>query len=315
MIGYWRIIWYGIQGFRRNIWLSIIAIITMTLTITTITVFVMADMVAAKQYQEFNNKVDYSIFLKDSATEMDVSSFVSQLKSRPEVSRVNYLTKDDVRTKFNLSLGAVPEIQGIVTPDNNPLPRQIDVKFGDPKDMESFHKFVSNERFNLLVDSTTYKRNKGAIDNYLRITNLIKVSGIFFTSFFILIALMVIFNTIRLTIFARREEIEVMRLVGATRGYIRGPFLIEGVLFGLLGALFSGLLLWVTLTQLGSVFRDSSLSDLSLIVQMLQSSLGSLVDKSSFDSLFTTLVSVQVLVGIVLGILCSTLAVKRYLRD
>jgi cell division transport system permease protein len=311
-----RIFSYGIQGFRRNIWLSVIAIITMTLTITTITVFSLANIVASKKYQEFNEKIDYNIFLRDAASEADVTNFKDQVSSRPEVENSIYLNKDQVRERFNGFFGQVDALKGIITDENNPLPREIDVKFKDPGQIDLFDEFVRQERFGSLIEKTSYQDNKNLISTYLRLTNFLKVFGISFTVFFLLIAILVILNTIRLAIYSRREEIEIMRLVGATRGFIRGPFLVEGVLFGLIGALISGLLAWAFLLQLKSLLESSfSTQSANFITDLFGGSLGGITNASGFNTLFAQLFAIQIAIGLALGVACSFIAIRRYLKE
>lgn len=316
MISIWRILIYGIQGFRRNIWLSVIAIITMTLTLTTITVFLLGDLVATRQYQEFNKKIDYIIFLRDSAPDADVDALVQQVAARSEVSSSIFQSKEDIRKKFEARFQSVEALKGIVTSENNPLPREIDVKFKDPRQIDTFDSFIRDPRYEEIIESTSYQNNKSAIDNYVRSTNVLKVFGLFFTGFFVLISLIVILNTIRLAIFSRRDEIEIMRLVGATRSYIRGPFLVEGILFGVLGALLSAVLFWGLLRQLQIVLQDSiRFGTSNFINDLFSSSLGSITNASGFNTVFSQLVGIQLVVGVALGIFCSFVAARRYLRE
>ena len=313
-----RILLYGIQGFRRNIWLSVIAIITMVLTLTTITVFAIGDVVVTKEYQQINGKIDYIVFLQDSASDADVSNLITQIDDRPEVTASKLLGKDQVRQAFEENTQSLESLKGIVTADNNPLPREIDIKFHDPQQIDTFDRFVNQPRFSQVIENTSYQynKNKGAIDNYLRTANFLKIFGLFFTGFFVFISILVILNTIRLTIFSRREEIEIMRLVGATYSYIRGPFLVEGMLFGLLGALFSGMLFWGLLHQLQEVLLDSvRYGTTNVINDLFSTSLGTIVSNSGFNTLFLQMLALQILIGVLLGTLCSALAARRYLRE
>jgi len=316
MISLFRILRYGVQGFRRNIWLSVIAIITMTLTLITITIFGLGDLVARNEYQRFNQRIDYSIYLRDEASDADVQSFDAQLKQRYEVADSTYYDKAAVRTKFDERFGKVDGLKDIVTDDNNPLPREIDVRFRDPKDISSFDNFVQQAQYKQIVQTTSYQDNSTEIDTYLHSTNVLRIFGLFFTGFFILIAVLVILNTIRLAIFARREEIEVMRLVGATSGYIRGPFLVEGLLFGLLGALISAIMFWALLHQAQLILQDSlRLGTASYLSDLLSASFGTITSTTGFDSLFLLLLGMQVIIGVLLGVGCSFVAARRYLHE
>lgn len=311
-----RILRYGIQGFRRNIWLSIIAIITMTLTITTITIFALTNVVANHKYEEFNNKIDYNIFIQDKASDADVTQLRTQIDHRPEVSSSDYISKEQAKDRFDSYFGNVDALRGIITADNNPLPREIDVKFTDPKSIDQFNTFITQDRFSQVIERTSYQDNHDLIANYVRLTNFFRIFALSFTIFFLFIAILVILNTIRLAIFARREEVEIMRLVGATSGYIRGPFLVEGALFGVIGALVSGLLAWVFLGQIRKLLEITYTSkSTNFMSDLFGSSLGGITSSGSFNSLLSELLVFQIIVGLILGMVCSFLAVRRYLKE
>jgi cell division transport system permease protein len=315
-MSFFRILRYGIQGFRRNIWLSVIAIITMTMTITTVVVFVAGNVVAAKKYQEFNDKLDYFIFIKDEASDADVQQLRSQIEGRSEVIRVTYLDKDAALKNFEENFGTDDSLKGAVSKDDNPLPREIDVKFKDPSTIDQFDQFIKQDRFQQLVEFTSYHENGKAINAYVSFTNFFRVFGLGFTIFFIMIALLVILNTVRLAIYSRREEVEIMRLVGATRGYIRGPFLIEGMLFGLLGALFSAVVGWIFLRLLQTVLaRSYSAQTANLVTDLFGSSFANITTIHGFNSVFAQLFLLQVATGLVLGVACSYAAIRRYLKE
>jgi cell division transport system permease protein len=314
----WRILKYGVQGFRRNIWLSVIAVITMSLTLAMISIFFVGDIVATKQYQELNQKIDYVVFLNDSASDADVTLLRDQINDQPEVQSSVYYSKNQVRLKFENEFGQVSAFKGIITSENNPLPREIDVKFFNPQQIDIFDKFVNQARFSQIVENTSYsyQANHVSIENYVHTTNMLKIFGLFLTGFFVIIAVLVILNTIRMAIYSRREEIEIMRLVGATHSYIRGPFLVEGVFFGLIGAAITALMSWILLHQLQKVLADSlKFGTTNFINDLFGSSLNMITKVSGFNSFFSQLAIMQIVVGILLGVSCSYLAARRYLKE
>ena len=311
-----RILAYGAQGFRRNLWLSVVAIITMTMTLLTITTFTVGDIVATKKYQEFSqDKIDYTVFVKDSASQADIDMFFNQVKAQPEVQSAVVESKDDARAKFDQIFSDKPILRGIITSDNNPLPRAVTAHFKDPNSIPVFNEFVKQDRFQGVVDDTSYQNNANSIENYLHLTNVLRLFGLFFTVFFILIAVLVILNTIRLAIFSRRTEIEVMRLVGATQGYIRGPFLIEGLLFGIISALIASLLTGTILSQLDKLIAQSSATGLTNDITQLFVSGLQVGNASSLSGLLVYLFIIQLVAGLVLGSVCSVLAIRRYLKE
>ena len=312
--GFGRILLYGIQGFRRNIWLSAIAIITMVLTILTITTFTLGDVAATQTYKSYNNKLDYIIFIQDTAPDADVQLLRQQIAARPEVVETQYISKEQALVQYQKFFSDDPDLRDAFTAKDNELPREITAKFSDPSQIDVFNQFVTQDRFKQIILKTSYTKNRGIINNYIHFTTFLRIFGITFTVFFLLIAIVIILNTIRLTIFSRREEIEVMRLVGATRGFIRGPFLVEGILFGVLGALLATLLTWFFLFQVQGLLTAGLGAD-SVVAAYFRSSLGQLTNQADFNHLFTQLTLLQLLVGVGLGASCSFMAIRRYLKE
>lgn len=314
-LNFLRILRYGVRGFRRNVWLAVIAIVTMTMTLMTFTVFAMGNLVAKQQYAEFNKKIDYLIFIRDEASDADVALLTTQIGGRPEVKAVTFITKEEARQRFDEDFADVPELKGIITEDRNPLLREIGVQFNDITQIKGFDEFVRQDRFKELIFATSYQENRQNIDNYLRVTNFLKVLGVSFTAVYTLIAFIVILNTIRLTIHSRREEVEVMRLVGASPGFIRGPFIVEGVIYGVVGALVAAFLTWAILIQLQSLVAQSfALGNSNVLTQIFGDSLG-LRHSGSVANLLSYLFVLQLGVGAVLGVICSGIAVRRYLKE
>jgi cell division transport system permease protein len=316
MNSFWRVIWFGVQGFRRNIWLSLVAVFTMSLMLTAITVFLLANLAARQAYKDFNNKIDYIIFLKDTASDADIEVLQQQVKLRPEVNTFHYSDKAEVMKNFETIFKNDESLRGVITPENNPLPREISITFSEVSKIKAFNEFVLDPRFSQVIEKTSYRDNEKLIENYLSFTRYVQLFGMTLTIFFVMVAVIVILNTIRLAIYARREEIEIMRLVGATWQYIRGPFLIEGVLYGLLGALFSAVAIWTLLYQLlqlaGSEGSLVGVSSFNMVSYYARSLLGS---KEALDTLFNQLVLFQILLGVGLGVVCSAYGVRRYLKE
>lgn len=312
---FWRIILYGASGFKRNIWLSVIAIVTMTMTLMTITIFALANLVAVQQKAEFDSHIDYVIFLKDTASDADVSVLTSQIRARNEVDEVAFADKDEARELFERFYNSNPELQGIITDDHNPLPRQITVTFTNVQQISSFNDFVIQDRFKPLIFSTSYNDNQQRIDYYLDSTNFMRIIGIVFAIFFILVAVMVLLNTIRLAIYSRRTEVEIMRLVGASPGFIRGPFIFEGILYAVISTLAATILSWVTLSQLQVlVSRSYSVGIENALTVTFGPTLAT-ADTSAITRLVTYGFFLQLLTAVTLGVVCSVIAIRRYLQE
>lgn len=310
-----RVVFYGLQGFRRNIWLSLISVVTMTLVLMTISIFAMGNLIAKEQYRAFSDKIDYLVFIRDEASDADIQLFMTQVEGRTEVRSAIYVSKEDARSRFESEFADVSDLRGLISAESNPLPRSVEVKFTDVQKINEFDHFANEDKFKSIVFTTSYKDNRASIDNYLRVVNFIRVVGLVFSGTFIFVALIVILNTIRLAIHARRGEVEVMRLVGASPWFIRWPFVVEGALYGLLGAVTTAFLTWLMLSQAESLVRTSfSLGDSNVIALMFGTYLGLGVSTSvgGFVSYFSV---IQLGVGVMLGVACSWIAVRRYLKE
>jgi len=316
MQAFLRILGYGTQGFRRNIWLSVIAIITMTMTLLILTCFALGDSIATKKYQEFSRQnIDYAIFIRDAASDIDISQLRTQIEGRPEVSSIEYIDKEAARARFEKLFGDDPELKGVISSDSNPLPRELTVKFVDPKFIDAFNTFIRQDRFVEVVEKTSYQRNQAVIDNYLHTTKFLKVIGLSMSLFFVIVAVLVILNTIRLTIYSRRTEIEVMRFVGATQSFIRGPFLVEGVLFALISAVAAAFLTWFVLNQLeGLIEQTFRAGNANVLTELFADTLRS-GGGSSIGVVLARLFFLQLGAGLVLGVGCSIVAIRRYLKE
>ncbi len=309
-----RIIIFGIRAFRRNFLLSIVAIITLTATLLTLSLFVLADGMARQQYSESDKKINYIIFLEDSATDQDLEVLTNEIKARPEVKEVMLHDKAEVRERFEKLFSDLPKLSGIITDSSNPLPREIEVTFTTPQSISSFDELAKKEQYKKAIERTSYQDNKSQIDYYLQRTKFVRTLGASFAVFYLLVAVIVVFNTLRLTIHSRRDEVEIMRLVGASPGFIRGPFLIEGMLYGVLSSLLAALVSWPILGQLQALAQQSIAGDQNTFIALFGASFAA-GNAESTVGLLTYLFVLQITAGLILGVFCSFAAVRRYLKE
>jgi cell division transport system permease protein len=309
-----RVLLYGSQGFRRNFWLSIIAIMTMVTTLITISMVVLTSVAAQQQYKELNKKIDYTIFIKDSVSLEDLEIMVAKIERRAEVDTVTLRSKDDARKRFQELFPDNPELTTAITDSNNPLPREVTVTFREPQKVPEFNTFVKDTQKELILE-TSYKDTELSINRYIRGVEFFSRVGIAFALFYLLTAVLVLMNTVRLTIHSRRAEVEVMRLVGGSPAYIRGPFIVEGVLYGIIGALITGLLSWLVLMQIDALVSESFAAGASDAFRDLFGTILGPNRQGGVGVLLGLLFGVQLAVGILLGGLCAWVGVRRYLRE
>ncbi len=296
-----RITKLGLTNFWRNRWLSLASTLVMTLTLLIITLFVVMTIVIGKTTDRIKAKMDISVYFKDSATTEEISDLQETLAARSDIKEVKYISKEEALQIWNERQKNL-RIKELITEEENPLPRSLAIKAQDPSQLDDVADFLAAEKNTPIIHQISYEENKQIIDKLLAITAFIKQMGGIFSGVFILISILVILNTIRLAIFSRREEIEIMRLVGASDRFIRVPFVVEGVLYGFLACILAMLLMWM------GIFA---------VTPLVNRYLGEAVTtgmQSFFVSHLAWIFLLQFFVGIIVGIFSSLFSIRRYLK-
>ena len=279
------------QGFWRNAVMSIAATATMVLMLLLLAGFwiIQTGLLAGLQFTE--QKVEVVAYLQTNATDNQVESLQNDLRAMPEVAAVAYVSRDEALERFRVSMQAQGREDLTRYLDANPLYASLEVKLVDPSRV----RIVGDA---LRADPSV--RNviniEDLVERVLTVTNLLRTAGTVLLVIVGVIALFIIINTIRLAVLARAEEIEVMRLVGASDAFIRWPFVFEGAFVGLLASL-------ATLAILATVANPLSafMADFFRVLPL------------QFGSLTRDLVALVMGAGIGLGILGSWLSVRTYL--
>ncbi|HSW36939.1 MAG TPA: permease-like cell division protein FtsX [Candidatus Saccharimonadales bacterium] len=302
----WRIIHTGIVNFIRNATLAIAAMAVMVITLTIVLFSLIANAAFRNTIQQITDKIDVSVFLQDSVSEADAKHLVTQLQKLPNVKGVQYLNKQQVQDNY---IKQNNDNQGLIAATvevGNPYPATIHIKPRDLNKIQDIKTFLTKpEIAKLQTDrSPSYNgKRKEAIDNITHAANILQRMGVIAVGVFAVVSALIIFNTIQMAIFNRRDEITIMRLLGASTWYIRGPFVVESIIYGILSAVISILLI-------NSVFLASS--------SALQASSLGLLDISYantyFGGHFWGLLTLQLAVGIVIGAVSSIIATRRYLK-
>jgi len=300
MTGFKRIIKWGFKNFARNAWLSTATVSIMTLTLLVITVLLMVNVVANVVLDNLENKIDISVYFKLETQEADILEVKSQLEELAEVESVDYTSQEEALIDFKERHKDNPVLlQSLEELDTNPLEASLNIKAGETSQYASINQFLESVSYQEIIDKVNYMQNKEVIEKLSKIITDIKTGGLGLTFLLALIVFLVTFNAIRLAIYSSREEINVMRLVGASNRFIRGPFIIEGILYGVIAAV-------VTLLILYPVFYFISPKVSSFL---------------PIDSIFSyfkvnllAFLALLLVVGIVLGSFSSYVAVRKYLK-
>jgi len=305
MITFWRIIKAALTNFWRNSFLSIAATLVLSITLFTISVFVSLTLIGNATIKSVNARIDVIAYFKDEVSEDDIQTIEVELKKMPEVTAVEYVSKEKALDKF---LGRTKDerLKKIVQERENPLPRSLGIKVKNPEDTKMLADYFSQDEVAAKVYRLRF--NKEVIDKLIEYTSIFKKGGLMLVAIFIIISIFLVFNTIRLTIYARKDEIEIMKLVGATVSYIRWPFLVEGMLFGLISAVISsGIIL------LGSKYLVFSGFVTPTSFSEFLHFLGPEASKYFAGNAFK-IVLYQAIIGIFLSVTCSYIATWKYLK-
>ncbi|UTT43811.1 permease-like cell division protein FtsX [Exiguobacterium aurantiacum] len=287
----------GFKGTLRNGWMTFAAISAVTITLLLVGVFALVMFNVNEISENVENDVEIQVFVTRTAEEANVEKLGENLEQIPGVASVTFSSKEDELENFRNQLGEDANAYGTVEKDN-PLHDRYIVKASDPLNTETVADAVQSLDN---VDKVTYGQDY--IDKMFAFFNGIRIGGLVLIVGLTLMAMFLISNTIKMTIFSRRREIEIMRLVGAKNSFIRWPFFIEGLLLGVLGALIP-----IAVIYFG---YDVAYSALQPSLDQLNSDIFKLID----PSVLTTQVSLVLLaLGAFIGIWGSTTSLGRFLK-
>jgi cell division transport system permease protein len=223
----------AVQGFWRNPVMSLASTFTVGLMLLLFAFFLATDRGLQAAVDVLESKVELAVFLEDDAKVSDVLALRTHIEADPAVSRVDYVTKDQAMARLVDIASRQKDIQ-IVDISTNPLPASLEIKLANAQDAARVAAALRAEIGNGVVYEVV--DNPSVVDKLLTITRFLSIGGLAILAMMLVVALFVIVNTIRIAVHARRDEIEIMKLVGATDWFVRWPFVLEGMLVGALGA-------------------------------------------------------------------------------
>ena len=293
----------SLTGFKRNLSTALGSIITIFLSLLIIGIFCICGVIINNVVTSVENQVSITAYVADDASEQDIHAVEQYIQELPGVESVDFTTKDQALENFTNSMTSNPDIVAQLDGEN-PLPASIDVNLSEAQSVSDIaNRILENETFVKICDnpddpSDSLQYGQKTVDKLFSLTNAIRYIGIGLIVVLVLIAFIFINNTIRLAILARRKEIAIMRLVGASNGFIRGPFLMEGALHAIIGALLA-----IGVIELIRLF---ALPRITAALPWLPIN----VDPVTFVLIYVTLLCA----GLVIGLLGSVFAMRRYLK-
>lgn len=304
-ITFGRIIKTGTVNFVRNAWLAIAAIAVMVVTLTIVLFSWLTTETFNHTITQITDRIDISVYVADETTEEELASFMGGLQALPNVESLQYYDKEAALERYMEQNAENPELLQAITQTENPLPATIQIVPRDLNMIEEIKTYLDQKEIKALQsDPPSYSGDrKEAIDNITHATNILQRVGIAAVAVFALVSVLIIFNTIQMAIFNRRDELSIMRLLGASTWYIRGPFVVEAVMYGIISALLSVALIYFMFAVSSSTLQASSLGLLDISYS-----------NQYFDDRFWWLLTAQLGVGILIGAASSIIATKRYLK-
>lgn len=291
---------------RRNLGTTVGGIITLFLSLFMVGISIMFSTMISNVTTSFEEEVNIRLYISDDAKDKQIDALTQYLESMQteegNVASVTFMDKDAVLEEFKQQTSSNTDIVDQL--DGNPLPRTYVIELKDTQRVEeTANNILANETFTKIADnpdnpSDSVKYGQGTVERLFLVVNLIRVACIAAIVLLVFISLVFLNNTIRLAITARRKEISIMRLVGASNGFIRGPFVMEGILQALVGAVLAIICI--------SIIRSTAMPHLETMVTFLPLSVDS--------SVYTMIYIILVVAGVVVGALGSIWAMRKYLK-
>ena len=296
-----RIIKFAINDFSRNKGISIAAIFVLVVTIMLVTGLIFFQGIAGYLTSQLQDKIDITAYFKEGTSEQDILNVKDQiLKMSPNIRNVEYVSKDQAIASFNQKHGDNPVLsKALQEVGDNPLLPSLNISTnGDPAQYAEISNILQTSDFSKLINGVDFSQKKDIIEKVYSITKNINTFGLVLGVILIIVAILVVFNTVKLAIDNSKEEISTMRVVGASNWFIRGPFIIQGIIYGIFAFLICFLL-----SGLAAYFLSSKISVVLPGFDMF----------GYFLTNWWIFVLIQLGFGIGVGAVSSFIVVRKYL--
>ena len=305
MLTFWRMVRYGVANFSRNAWLTIAATAVMTITLLIIFVTGVSRQVLLDSVEDLQRKVDMSIYLKGTTPDNEAEKIANSLRTLSNVDQVTYISAAQARADFAEQNKSNPKLLEALNNATNKFFGTLRIALKNINDTSQLDEFVKTD--------TTVKKymdpdrapsfagtRRSAIKNLASSIDFAQKVGIGASILFVAISSLIVFNTIRMAIFNRKDEIEMMKLIGANKGFIRGPFVVEAMVYGFVAG--------VLATLLGMIILQLAKPGLLSAGVAVQPTI-------DFLAAYIPFVTVgMVVLGALVGAVSSLLATRRYLK-
>ena len=303
LLTFWRIIKYGANSFRRNAWLSVAATAVMTVTLVIIFGSLLMRMAITNTVDSLTEKIGVSVYLKQDVSDEDVAKMKKSIESLSSVKKVEYTSASQTRDNFAKKKAGEDAYRQALIEASNEFFASFSITLVDIGNTSELKNLVDTDKTiqaNLHESKEPTYESSRTIETLANAFSVVEKVGLAAAILFVLISSLIIFNTIRMTIFNRREEIYMMKLIGANRGFIRGPFLVESVISGILASIFVSIIGYTVV-----FFSRTKIESWGI----------------SLDDIITDWVSyaliifpILMIIGALIGMISSWVATRKYLK-
>ncbi|MCF6276572.1 MAG: permease-like cell division protein FtsX [Candidatus Magasanikbacteria bacterium] len=263
-IRFFRVVKFAFQDILRNFSLSFMTVLILVLMLLSINTLIIIRVLTFEATNTIKNQIDVSVYFDYTSTEEDVSEVLSYLESFPEVVEITLMTRDEVLVDFKEQHKDSPDILASLEElSENPLGPTLVVKARETSDYDKIITALSVPEYEDIIEAKTFADTEQAIERIDTVTSNLEKFIFAFSGLFAVIAFVIIFNTIRVSVYTQRMEITIKKLVGATNWFVRGPYLVEAVLFSFLSTIFALAFVFMTIDVIDpyikSVFQRSDI--------------------------------------------------------
>ena len=293
-----RIFKAGFVGFWRNAYVSLASIFVITVALFVIGSTMLIDQLLGASLSQLQDKVDINVYFVTTAPQEEIDALINSVKALPDVQEVTYTSRDEALAEYraknqndSVAMQALDELR------ENPLGATIAVQAKEASQYENINRYLEEQK-SPIIDEINYTKNKESIGKLSSIIDAVEQASFVALVVLIMASVLITFNTIRLAIFTAKEEISIMRLVGAGNMYIRGPFMLQGVMYGVISGVLALLILYPIVLWLGP--KTAQFFEINIFDYFV----------NNFAYIFLVLIGI----GVTLGLVSSVLAITRYLR-
>jgi len=302
LITAYRIFKTALNGFYRNGWVATATISIMVFTLFIIGSLFLMNVSTNTVLALLEDKIDLAVYFKNDTSESTILQMKDDLSKYSEVKEIQYISRDKALAEFKQKHQANEKIiSSLQELENNPLEASLNIKASQANLYGLIADFINKSTYKQKISKVSYDQesNKQMIERFNEINASVRKGGLILSLVFAIIALLIVFNTVRLAIYTRREEIKIMRLVGAKNWFIQWPFIIQGALYGIISAIACLIIMYSTL-----YFASPKIVQFIAEVDLLY----------YFQHNFFMLSGILCLIGLALGTISSFVAVRRYLK-